>query len=259
MGIPPPAISGSDFLPEVIRAAAHQDVEKVSRCLIYAPDAIGQQMYQSHRTSFDAILKHAPIIIPLCSVTPPITPVCYSSMFTGAEPQVHGIRKKEKPALACDTIFDALIRAEKKVAIVAVKGSSIDRLFRKRKMHYFSEAGDQPVTLRTIELIRSDRFDFIVAYHCEYDDMLHEITPFCPQAIEAMKHHLHAFSELSKSMDVYWQQYNRMVWFAPDHGAHIDLQSGKGVHGNDIAEDMQVQHYIGIKSGKNDDPKPVLD
>jgi hypothetical protein len=51
---------------------------------------------------------------------------------TGAQPQVHGIQKKEKPVLTCDTIFDALIRSGKKIAIVAVKGSSIDLIFRKR-------------------------------------------------------------------------------------------------------------------------------
>jgi len=63
---------------------------------------------------------------------------------------------------------------------------------------------------------------------------------------------LYAFSEFSKSMNVYWQKYNRMIWFAPDHGAYIDGQSGKGIHGDNIPEDMQVQHYIGIKPGKND-------
>lgn len=254
MGISPPADSGSDCLHEVVRAAGRRGVEKVARCLIYAPDAVGRQMYQNYRSSFDGVLEHAPIIVPLCSVTPPVTPVCYSSMFTGAQPQVHGIQKKEKPVLTCDTIFDALIRSGKKIAIVAVKGSSIDLIFRKRQMRYFSEHDDQGVTHQTIEVIKSDNFDFIVAYHSEYDDILHEMTPFCSEAIEALKHHLHAFSEFSKSMDVYWQKYNRMIWFAPDHGAHLDPQSGKGIHGDNIPEDMQVQHYIGIKPGKNNIP-----
>jgi predicted AlkP superfamily pyrophosphatase or phosphodiesterase len=256
IGIPPPAVSGSDCLHEVTRAAGRQGVEKVARCLIYAPDAVGRQMYQNYRSLFDGILEHAPIIVPMRSATPPITSVCYSSMFTGAQPQVHGIQKKETPVLTCDTIFDALIRSGKKIAIVAVKGSSIDLIFRKRQMRYFSEPDDQDVTRRTIEVIKSDNFDFIIAYHSEYDDILHEMTPFCPEAIDALKHHLHAFSEFSKLMDVYWQNYNRMIWFAPDHGAHIDPQRGKGTHGDNIPEDMQVQHYIGIKPGKNDVPKP---
>jgi hypothetical protein len=177
-------------------------------------------------------------------------------MFTGAQPRIHGIQKKEKPVLTCDTIFDVLIRAEKKVVIVSVKEQSIDLIFRERSIQYFSELDDQAVTRRTIEMIKSDHYDFIVVYHCEYDDILHEMTPFCPEAIDALKHHLHAFGEFSKSMNVHWQNFNRMIWFAPDHGAHIDPQRGKGIHGDNIPEDMQVQHYIGIKPGKNDIPGP---
>jgi hypothetical protein len=36
--------------------------------------------------------------------------------------------------LACDTVFDALVRAGKKVAIVAVRDSSIDLIFRDLKL-----------------------------------------------------------------------------------------------------------------------------
>ena len=256
MGIDPPVVSEPDCLNDVIQAAGRQGVEKVDRCLIYAPDAVGLKMYQNFRSLFDAVLTHAPIAVPLSSVIPPITPVCFASMFTGAQPRIHGIQKKEKPVLTCDTIFDALIRAEKKPVIVAVKEQSIDLIFRERKIQYFSELDDQAVTRRTIEMIKSDHYDFIVVYHCEYDDILHEMTPFCSEAIQALKNHIHAFDQFAKTVDVYWRGYNRMIWFAPDHGAHIDPQRSKGIHGDNIPEDMQVQHYIGIKPGKNDVPKP---
>ena len=255
MGIDPPVVSDPDCLNDVIQAAGRQGVEKVDRCLIYAPDAVGLKMYQNFRSLFDAVLTHAPLAVPLSSVIPPITPVCFASMFTGAQPRIHGIQKKEKPVLTCDTIFDALIRAEKKPVIVAVKEQSIDLIFRERKIQYFSELDDQAVTRRTIEVIKSDKFDFIVVYHCEYDDILHEITPFCSEAIQALKNHIYAFDQFAKTVDTYWRGYNRMIWFAPDHGAHIDPQRGKGIHGDNIPEDMQVQHYIGIKPGKNDVPK----
>lgn len=247
MGIAPPVVSDPDCLNDVIQAAGRRGVEKVDRCLIYAPDAIGLEMYQNHRPLFDAVLTHAPIAVPLSSVIPPITPVCFASMFTGAQPRIHGIQKKEKPVLTCDTIFDALIRAGKKVVIVSVKEQSIDLIFRERKIQYFSELDDQAVTRRTIEMIKSDHYDFILVYHCKYDDILHEMTPDCPEALEALRRHIHAFSKFAKSVDVCWHEYNRMIWFAPDHGAHIDPQSGKGVHGDNIPRDMQVQHYIGIK------------
>jgi hypothetical protein len=256
MGIDPPVVSDPDCLNDVIQAAGRQGVEKVDRCLIYAPDAVGLKMYQNFRSLFDEVLTHAPIALQLSSVIPPITPICFASMFTGAQPRIHGIQKKEKPVLTCDTIFDAVIRAEKKPVIVSVKEQSIDLIFRERKIQYFSELDDQAVTRRSIKMIKSDNFDFIVVYHCEYDDILHEMTPFCSEAIQALKNHIHAFDQFAKTVDTYWRGYNRMIWFAPDHGAHIDPQRGKGIHGDNIPEDMQVQHYIGIKPAKNDVPKP---
>ncbi len=251
MGITAPANAAPDYLKTIIRAAETKGVDKIDKCLVYAPDAIGLQMYQNNPRLFDAILKHAPIAVPLTSVIPSITPVCYASMFTGARPETHGIRKKEFPVLTCDTIFDALIHGGKKIAIATVKGSSIDRIFRKRDIRYFSEPDDQAVISRAVELIHTGKYDFIVAYNSEYDDILHPMTPFCPEAIEALKHHLRAFVELAKSTDAHWRNYNRMIWFAPDHGAHIDPRSGKGTHGDDIPQDMQVQHYIGIQRGQN--------
>jgi predicted AlkP superfamily phosphohydrolase/phosphomutase len=70
---------------------------------------------------FREVVSFAPIEISLQSVTPPKTPVCFASLFTGAAPDQHGIRKYEKPVLKCDTLFDALIRAGKRGAIVAVR------------------------------------------------------------------------------------------------------------------------------------------
>lgn len=249
MGIAPPALSDKRFLGEVVQAAKLDGITNVEKCLVYAPDAVGLQMYQNFKSLFDAVLKHAPIAVPLCSVIPPITPVCFASMFTGAQPRIHGLQKKGKPVLTCDTIFDALIRAGKRVAIVSVKKQSMDLIFRKRKIQYFSELDDQAVTQRTIEIIKSDNYDFIVAYHCEYDDILHEETPYCTAAIRALSCDIAAFEQLANTMDVFWQRNKRAIVFAPDHGAHIDPENGKGTHGNNIPQDMHIQHYFGIKGG----------
>ncbi len=90
MGVSAPAIAAPDYIKIIIRAAESKGVDKIDKCLVYAPDAIGLQMYQNAPLLFDAILKHAPIAVPLTSVIPSITPVCYASMFTGARPEIHG-------------------------------------------------------------------------------------------------------------------------------------------------------------------------
>lgn len=249
MGIDPPAKSEPQCLLQVIQAAKDEGIENVEKCLVFAPDAVGMQLFQNHRSLFDNVLKHAPIKAPMVAVFPPKTPVCYASMFTGALPQVHGIEQYEKHVLTCDTIFDALLRSKKKPAIVSVNEASVDLIFRKRDMNYFSEPNDVDVTRKAIEIIKSDNYDLIVAYQCEYDDVLHKRTPYCPEAIQALSNHIAAFAQLAKTIDIFWQRNNRAILFAPDHGAHIDPKSGKGVHENNIPEDMHVQHYFGIKGG----------
>lgn len=247
MGIAPPSASTHNTLSGIIRAiGVKYGITRIDKCLFYAPDAIGQRLFRKYRLSFEPILKYAPLKINLRSVYPSYTPVCFASMFTGALPVAHGIRKYEKPVLACDTIFDAFVRAGKRVAIAAVAGSSINRIFRNRQIDYFSDKYDQQVTDRVIKLLQSDKHDFILAYHQEYDDALHRTTPESPASIRAMNRHIRSFGRLAQAVGKYWGRYNSLVVFGPDHGAHINPKTGKGIHGADIAEDMEIIHFFGV-------------
>jgi hypothetical protein len=167
-------------------------------------------------------------------------------MFTGRPPASHGIRTYEKPVLRCETLFDRLVSAGKRVAIVAVRDSSIDRIFRGRAIDYFSERYDPEVTERTLRLLEEDRHDFVLAYHQEYDDTLHRTTPRSEEAVEALKKHVDAFVRLARAAHEHWAPYDRVLGFVPDHGAHVDPQTGKGTHGLDIPEDMEVRHFYGV-------------
>jgi len=178
---------------------------------------------------------------------PPKTPVCFASMFTGAPPEVHGIRKYERPVLTCDTLFDALARAGKRAAIVAVKDCSMDIIFRNRPIDYFTEDDDQQVTGRALELVRDDKHDFIVAYNQEYDDTLHRTRHDGPEALAAARRHVETFERLLQATEESWAAHGRVLIFAPDHGAHFDSAKGKGDHGEDIPEDMDVLHFWRVR------------
>jgi hypothetical protein len=247
MGIEFPARSASDVLASVV-LAGQQKLGKggVERFLVYAPDAVGLSLYRDRPDLFEPVLKWAPVEVKLRSVMPPKTPVCFASMFTGAPPQTHGITKYEKPVLSCDTLFDSLTRAGRRVAIVAVKDSSIDMIFRGRPLDYFSESYDDIVTDRVLKLIQANRHEFILAYHQEYDDVLHETTPSGPEAMDALTSHIKSFDTLAGATKLHWKQHNRAVMFAPDHGAHVDPATGRGTHGEDIPEDMKVIHFFGF-------------
>jgi predicted AlkP superfamily pyrophosphatase or phosphodiesterase len=252
MGIEPPSISTKQTLNKIISIAKERlSSSNLEKTLIYAPDAIGAAFLDDHDELAKKIKKIAPYKIEVCSVFPPKTPICFASMFTGAQPDVHGITAYERPVLECETIFDVLIHTRKKVAIVAVKDSSIDLIFKGREMDYYSEYYDPQVTVRAIELIKSDIYYFIVVYNQEYDDMLHKTTPSSPQCINATKHYIESFELLKQAIDNYWQKYNRMIAFTPDHGAHIDPETGKGTHGLNIPQDMRVYHFFDFSRGFN--------
>lgn len=248
LGISSPTLCTVSPLEDICQQAKelfHGD--HAQKCLIFAPDTLGNHLSHITPSFFETVRHLAPIVVSLRAVMPSKTPVCFASMFTGAPPAHHGIRKYEKPILTCDTLFDALLRADKRVAIVAVKGCSIDRIFRGRNIDYFSEPYDPDVTVRALSLLKENHHDVIVVYHQEYDDTMHATTSFAPEAIQAVKNHLDGFVKLSEAVDRYWQSYHRIITFTPDHGAHINPTTGKGDHGEDIPEDMELMHFYGIR------------
>ncbi|MCU0610920.1 MAG: alkaline phosphatase family protein [Candidatus Eisenbacteria bacterium] len=250
-GVETPMVSQASPLPDIVREArtALQD-EPLHRCLVYAPDAVGLHLLQPMGHLFEEIRAIAPTEVHLRSMIPSKTPVCFASMFTGALPEVHGIRRPERPVLRCDTLFDALLRAGRRVAIVAVAGSSIDLIFRERAMDYFSEDYDPEVTEATLSLLELDHHDLIVAYHQEYDDALHETTPFSPRALRAAERHVAAFRDLAAMAGKVWRRHHHVVVFTPDHGACIDPVTGRGTHGGDSPEEMDVAHLWGFRRGQ---------
>ena len=243
MKINPPKGASAKSIKEILEAAKGKQIEKI---MLFAPDAIGEWLFQRHRDEFAPVIKEAPIQIPVRSMTPSYTPVCYGSMFTGMKPQEHGITKYMKPVLKVETIFDAASKAGKKVALVAVKDCSIDLIFRERKIDYYTEKYDPEVNQRVLELLEKQDYDLIVAYNQEYDDLMHDSTPTDPEAIEAFRRHLKAFKKLADAFNKRYQDRNRVIAFLPDHGTHVDPETGKGGHGTESPDDMEVRHFWGV-------------
>ncbi len=252
MEINPPRLSTDEVIDKVLEAKNNIIGDHpVEKCFIYAPDAIGKALFQRQSEEFEAIIQLAPVQVVLRSVMPPKTPVCFASMFTGAKPDAHGIKMYEKPVLSCDTIFDALIRAGKKVAIVAVRDSSISLIFLNRDLDYFIEEYDQQVIDCTLQILRSHNHDLILVYNQEYDDTMHRTTPLSEEALNAMRRHLETFKHLTESFLDRYKDHNCLTLFSPDHGAHIDPETGLGSHGLDIPEDMEVRSFWGFYNKNN--------
>ena len=121
MGIEAPACADEplDWACDILSDLCKEGFDRV---LIHNPDAVGMWLYQAYPDAFEPVLKHTQLTVPFKTVMPSVTPVCFGTMYTGAEPAVHGIQSYTKPVIKIDTFFDAVLRAGKKVAILATHG-----------------------------------------------------------------------------------------------------------------------------------------
>ena len=114
MGIDPPAqvAPANEALTAYVDAAFGG--ARADRIFMYNPDAVAEWVWRKYPAFCRELPAHSELELPMCTVMPSVTPVCFGTMYTGAQPAVHGIRKYEKPVIRIDTLFDALIRAGKK-------------------------------------------------------------------------------------------------------------------------------------------------
>ena len=250
MGVEPPKMAApanyelANFIDKVFEG------EKADRVVMYNPDAIAEWVYEKYPMLFRDLKKRAGIELSLATVMPSVTPVCFATMYTGAQPEVHGIQKYEKPVLTIDTLFDALIRAGKKVALVAYYGASLSRIFLDRNIDYCNfdimagemhSDGIAAANAKLAELILKDEHDFILCYNGNYDAAMHKTGPESTEALAELRLNSHVFSFISEMIKTHWKHHNTLLGFAMDHGCH-KIDGGCGSHGLDMPEDINIVH-----------------
>ena len=217
--------------------------QKADRILMYNPDAVAQWVQEKYPQLMKEVPARTEIALPLTSVMPSVTPVCFGTMYTGAQPEVHGIRKYEKPVIKIDTLFDALIRNGKRCAIIGDTSCSMGKIYLEREMDYFLYDTVDEINAKAVELIMADEYDFIAVYNGNYDSIMHKFGPESVEALSELRANSHAFAELSELVDRHWQKHNTLVGFAMDHGCH-EIDGGCGSHGLDMDEDLHIVHHF---------------
>ena len=235
----------------VIRTLAEKKLggKKIDRAVIYNPDAVALWLYQKYTHLFTEAAVNSDLALPMLSVMPSVTPVCFASMYTGLMPEKHGIKAYVKPVLKCDTVFDRFIAENKKAAIVSTSGDSISKIFLEREMDYFIYDTIEEVNKKAMELIDEDNYDLIVIYNGNYDSTMHGVGPENEKSIEVLKENLAYYNELIKVIKEKWAKHNVFFGFCPDHGCH-EIDGGFGSHGLEMEEDMNVIHFYGIKKAE---------
>ena len=249
MGINKPecAADKNEILADYI--AKELGENKADRVFMYNPDAVAEWIFRKYPHLMKEAIDLTDVEIPLVSVMPSVTPVCFGTMYTGAQPSVHGIQKYEKPVIRIDTIFDALIRAGKKPVIIADNRCSIGKIFLERDMPYFLYDGYDEVNAKVAELILKDEYDFYVVYNGNYDAVMHKTGPESVDALSELRSNSRAFGTFVRLIENNWRNHNTLIGFAMDHGCH-EIDESCGSHGLDMPEDLNITHlYKIIKRG----------
>lgn len=237
-------------IPQVEALVKNTFGHPADRVLIYNPDAIGMWLFQKYTKEFEPVQERVQLTMPVATVMPSVTPVCFGTMYTGALPEVHGIQKYEKPVIQIDSLFDALARAGKKVALVAVDESSMAMIFQGRDIDYYLMPYDGEAVEKGLELIAQDNYDVVIVYNQEYDDVMHDTHPESEESYRAMMHQIEAFTKLTDAVKVHWSNHDTLVVWATDHGIHT-REDGYGDHGLYIEEDINVTHFYGAYPKKD--------
>ncbi len=216
------------------------------KVLLFCPDACADHQRDRRPDVFEKIEKIAGMRIRSTSVMPSVTPVCYGSIFSGTSPAVHGIQKYEKPVLRVETLFDVFAEAGKKVTILSVNGCSIDTIFRRRAIDYFSFRNDEDVHRWTLKLLKECDYDLVVSYMTGYDETAHHTGIFSGESMKQLELAAERFARLADCADAVWSCFNRLLAFVPDHGQHPAAED-QGTHGENLPEDMLTSHYYRLR------------
>lgn len=249
MGIEEPSGCGGTAIAAVVDQAFRVTGKegKMEKILIFCPDAVGDIHRRKYPEKLARVEKLAGFRFKSTSVMASVTPVCFATIFSGASPEVHGIKKYEKPVLTIETLFDVLAAAGKNVAVLSRNGCSIDKIFRGRDVDFFSFRTDAAIHKQTRKLLEDSDYDVIVSYYMDYDALSHKNGPYADISVNALETGVQYFETLVADTDKYWKDFDRTVIWAPDHGNHI-IDETSGGHGSNIAEDMVVNHFYRLRS-----------
>lgn len=214
------------------------------RAILYHADAVGQHIWQKYTDLFAPVYRHTSMAVPFVSTVMSVTPVAHASMYTGLDPEQHGIQTYVRPQLTCDTLFDVWLREGKKVAIVAQKDSTFLHIFAGRQLDYFECAHAVDVQEKCLELIAKDEYDVISIHTFDYDDAAHAYGPESREALNAVSLEADGFGRLAEALEAYRGRHRILMTYSPDHGQH-PIPGNHGQHGSKMIEDMNIVHFFG--------------
>lgn len=243
MGIEPP-FEADPALPWLVDLLMQQMGGSAEKTLFFHPDAIAQWLWRKYPEYFVPVLRHTPMPVPFSAVLPSVTPVCFASIYSGASPEKHGIREYRKPILTIDTLFDRILASGRRCANVASAGCSMAAIFADRKFDAYITEDDGDTYRTVLRLLEEDRYDHISVYFGEYDSLMHKHGTENDISLAKLQEHFQHFDHIASYARKAFAGKRHLITVQTDHGVH-DLTDGRGAHGSNETDDMNVVHFFG--------------
>jgi predicted AlkP superfamily pyrophosphatase or phosphodiesterase len=236
LGLPAPRQAEEPPIPE-IRA----DLMGVARVAVLAPDAVGLTVWQRWREATPFLTSlHEQRHLVLRSVPPPITPVNFAALVTGAPLEAHGLHERTAK-LRAESIFDVIRATGGGSAGVGQPGyTGGDFLARYAEFSGRTDAsGDDAVLEMVLRLARAHQPRFIIAQLGDPDTLFHKVGPSSPEAEPVMRATDARLRRLTEELAT----SGYAVIVLADHGQHEytdDSGSVRGGHDGSEEEDFLV-------------------
>lgn len=227
-----------------------QRVIDCDRVFLYHPEGVASWVFENHISIFRPLTSRAGLTCDMAAMDPPLAPVCLASMYSGKEPEKHGVLSGRKP-VQINTVFDDLAAAGKRAAVICTVGDPAAQLFRDRNVDCFVYDKREHCNMKALELILEDRHDLIVLYNGNYNAVTHRRGPESRAALQTLRENVAEFCEIHDAIKKHWTGHNTVLGFAPDHGCHKKL-FGRGGHGTRTAEDMNIKHFYSFLTKKEE-------
>ena len=172
LGLPAPAAAAQPPIPEIAA-----DLAGVARVAVLAPDALGLSVLRRWQKAMPFLMSlHKERHLVLRSVPPPITPVNFAAMVTGAGLESHGL-DDYSGSLACESVFD-VVRASGGVSAGVGQPNYTGGEFLARYADLSGrteEPGDEAVTAMILRLAQERRPDYLIAQLGDPDTVFHRV------------------------------------------------------------------------------------
>lgn len=243
LGLPRPAGATDDALG---RASLPEGFYRAERVLILVLDSWGELNWQRAKghTPYLAELDAAHRVGTLLAVLPSITPVNFTSLGTGAAPEVHGVRERYgRPAV--ETLFEVARRAGKRTSVVGPDDSSSVLLLGPTaegclKAQAKADSNAE-VALMLVTHLASERPHLVLSQWLDLDTVGHKVGPLEPDHLATYA----ATDRLLRHVVPFAQRLGYWTLITADHGMHTEPDAPKpGVHGGAELVDTLVPLWL---------------